>query len=1043
MNDAYILIENGGVVFSDKLLQSFPEITATVTGNVIRVENVWREDLISIIGDNVFWTEEQAFASFSIIFTNNKASVDTLSNLLVRYVNFHDEDFEITLPAYGNNIATLYDPLGLGVRPNYFGALEDYVDGLKTISELSDVVYEMYLIILPKYDDSVGDAVTIATILGSIDILDITKFLSSNLMALPILNTVDGSSELGTSGTKKYILQTATKDFEFIEDNGFIDINRFCVFNEDDTIIKQKILSTSTETTQCFLKTITGQEFSDSNIVKISTYFGAFAEFKTDYQNKKYLSIGVSKFGVNYTYLANLIIDILRISKQKQLDKIYVSAGDTSFNFSFSDKYVVFSYDYKSAPLLSVVKEALDTEISVLSNSGYTNDFVQDIKIGQINGVGVVLPENLTLDMVSVSCDDGVKEQFYNSQNINLIYVNGKVIYSDGVFTIRGMNDLSFMGTPIETKITNIHLVLDEYDLTTFPATVRETSKDFYYGVINSSTGLFVPSYGVVNNVGTDFDKIYNSKVVLECIDNGIKTIDALTNTVLLDVSASHKEVVVKNIHNSYMLLCSFGDELNKNDSFFVSDYGSMYPNPYGTEYLDSMSKIYLNGVALTDYVNVAKILISTQPLSISSDYSVRIADIDFIANLMSTLRNGYLTKFRYSENNSNIGYDEDEYAYNLLLEICTDLFKDFSGYSKLVSLANGSSIDYTMPYSDIIDMNQTYFSMTQTIFSIQTTNVHRNDRELSFGVSGDARGYFDMLSTSNDEIVYEYGNLEQTLTEIDESLVASINDYVFVNHTKVGDDLTLYFAQFTGTIGNTYITPIAISINTKAMVATREIGDTTLVVRPVASPAWNGDVISTTRGANAIRDMYVIYTPTANADGSVTVSYQALDKDGNDITDQFNTITLGDTYTHKDLDDGSTHTRDFGEYRTVWDDASQEISIIPRYPNSSVTPYFGLGDSSMRLNLSDLPTQLVLQITGDTTKEGITPTSPFGAKRWFGMPSNINNVPINLTMYGGGIRTIQMPQAGGGSVKQVTATDIIQNGYGSGKIYASLRVER
>ena len=50
------------------------------------------------------------------------------------------------------------------------------------------------------------------------------------------------------------------------------------------------------------------------------------------------------------------------------------------------------------------------------------------------------------------------------------------------------------------------------------------------------------------------------------------------------------------------------------------------------------------------------------------------------------------------------------------------------------------------------------------------------------------------------------------------------------------------------------------------------------------------------------IDGMKVIYTPTANPDGSVTVSYQALDTDGNDITDQFNTLTLGETFLHKEI---------------------------------------------------------------------------------------------------------------------------------------------
>ena len=100
------------------------------------------------------------------------------------------------------------------------------------------------------------------------------------------------------------------------------------------------------------------------------------------------------------------------------------------------------------------------------------------------------------------------------------------------------------------------------------------------------------------------------------------------------------------------------------------------------------------------------------------------------------------------------------------------------------------------------------------------------------------------------------------------------------------------------------------------------------------------------------------------------------------------------------------------------------------------------MGDAVIRLNIRYLPEKIVREITDETTKQGITPTSPFGLKRWFGMPHTMTNIPKYLVGFRGWSHTVNIPQAGGGSVKQVTATDIIQNGYGSEIIEDRNRLE-
>ena len=49
-------------------------------------------------------------------------------------------------------------------------------------------------------------------------------------------------------------------------------------------------------------------------------------------------------------------------------------------------------------------------------------------------------------------------------------------------------------------------------------------------------------------------------------------------------------------------------------------------------------------------------------------------------------------------------------------------------------------------------------------------------------------------------------------------------------------------------------------------------------------------------------KDIKVEYTISKNNDGSITVAYKAIDADGKDVTDRFNTVTFGDYFLHKEL---------------------------------------------------------------------------------------------------------------------------------------------
>lgn len=122
---------------------------------------------------------------------------------------------------------------------------------------------------------------------------------------------------------------------------------------------------------------------------------------------------------------------------------------------------------------------------------------------------------------------------------------------------------------------------------------------------------------------------------------------------------------------------------------------------------------------------------------------------------------------------------------------------------------------------------------------------------------------------------------------------------------------------------------------------------------------------------------------------------------------------------------------RNFGDHDIEWLDEANAIVIRPRYPNASMTDWFGLGNALIALNAGNLPEQIIVPITGETTGEGILPTSPFKLKRWHGAPTQMSIVTKTLTGFDNWEEDITYPEAGGGSVKEATATAIIQSGYG------------
>lgn len=123
--------------------------------------------------------------------------------------------------------------------------------------------------------------------------------------------------------------------------------------------------------------------------------------------------------------------------------------------------------------------------------------------------------------------------------------------------------------------------------------------------------------------------------------------------------------------------------------------------------------------------------------------------------------------------------------------------------------------------------------------------------------------------------------------------------------------------------------------------------------------------------------------------------------------------------------------SRDYGKYHWEWE--GNTIKITPYYPNrQGITPKFGLGNAEITLNISTPPENLTVPITGETTAQGLLPTSPFKMKRWKALPSGMHLVQLSLAGAFGEQFDIEFDQATDFEILELgTDASINKNGYG------------
>jgi hypothetical protein len=923
MAKAQIVIQNGVVVFSPELLQEFPEITATITGNVVTVSNAWREDLISVVGDNIFWAEKQDFLSFSIIFTDNKASVNSLDELIVRYVNFHEGDYLITVPAYTASVDLLRDPLSIGLKPNYFNSLQEYVDGLISLTDVAEVVASMYSAVSVETN---FNAEQIEVILATIPMGDISTFLSADISAMDTYNVVANKDNLGDSGVgiKSYSLTTAGKELSFVEEEGAIEITKLCVKDgEDVTELVDKLIVNATVISQCVLKALTPTQFAQGVFTRITTDFGVHVDIKRTATTSAKIYYDNNDLVPDFSYVetisaslwGELLADLIEKSTALPITYFAVYGRRSTYGTFGTPRYpelgtYFVSTDSNSLSTGGIIGEAFSiareklVEKSVPMSIDYGN-YADTVPINLLSGVKTGNSYNYP-------------EQFFNAQDITKItgYGSSVPIFDNGVFSVSNSSDFGFMGTPLQSKVTQIIIRNQLEESVLIAQAIRLGFTDVKSGIQN---------FGCLGGIGFGFELKNYKQEIVNIIDAGLNQFDRLSPVSELEVSSRGIDIAVANITHGSLLICPFG-EATQGSGYFESGVETPYliediiesTNYYAVNlgrYKFAMSSITLNGVSIADKTQILEVLVGEQPITVACNYSLRSHDIALFTSIFESLRKGYKEVFRFGSTSDIIEVAEDYFSYSVLSKFYDVLIGGISitggtvdsvmtAHHNLVSIAQGGSVSVSSVFDDMEDYQIRGALTTSSIdFSISLGGVVKEACTISSANPSVDNGHLTLTCDNSDTIDFAYGNIQDALVNATPNDPNNFSVIVLMHHTLIDNVLVVYYVQIgrSGGVQFTNVKHIAINIKTTKAIYSPQTPSSN---NPQVPTDWGTIATVPTESSNVTSDgNYVHYTFVDNNDGSVTVSYTAFDKDGNDITDQFNTLSIGDYFLHKEVE--------------------------------------------------------------------------------------------------------------------------------------------
>jgi len=314
----------------------------------------------------------------------------------------------------------------------------------------------------------------------------------------------------------------------------------------------------------------------------------------------------------------------------------------------------------------------------------------------------------------------------------------------------------------------------------------------------------------------------------------------------------------------------------------------------YGSRFLSGMGSILVNGVSILDKPNLLRVIMSKQILSVYSKYSIRQVDLDLIYKIAKSMRKGYLTLFRIGSIRTDILAEEDLFAYQMLEKLYDTIFPLDANATleQLYTLSTGGTISVTHESigSPLNILVEAVLSESDIVNSPIT--LTQNGNKVA------SEGSIIVECGSSDVVTAVYGNLLETAVLVDWAARE-----VLLYHTQSSEELVLYYARknpIVGLQGQAILYTVTISLKTTAIT----IGEG--VSMPLESVQnyldWGAVPPTIQETSNIVHGDYVTYSVAELSDGSFEVTYEAFDKDGNIITPQFQTLSLGSNFLHKEM---------------------------------------------------------------------------------------------------------------------------------------------
>ncbi len=955
-----IIIKDGSVTISDDILAVYPGATATINQDgSVSVSGIPISDIIekSISFDvapdseNVFWKSVDVDEALKIQFVDGTAYINTLTGCLVGKVCSMDGDLTIKPDSLQAVEDAIYP---YGVKINIASLFSQYVDGSITADQLAKDINGVYSAL--GYTGLSADS-ELASIISSHTVEEYASYLSGG--SFPSVDDVYAAmndTQYG-DGIKTIAYSDSLSEYTLSQSNGSV------VYVHSQQPLSDAIKAEiSTNATSVSLDTIV-KNFDCSNAwaqdeIDITTSFGV--RFNLNFRtvtltgyidggttSNKMLALALYEVLTHFTFIQNIIIidnsDLTVFMEYVPLSDdgehgirnggaIYGSRGlnDPQNEWIGADQIEVLE---EFVGISSTVPPGECNTVIVIKKIGVKHDVVLSDKLlanieylltSDVNASALFAPNINVIELRAYLSSGGIGEKNY------LYYwgiLNVRYRYLEATPVV-GYHDL--LATPVAKKAN----VIDVYDYKGSLdgsyidlSTVKPAFVSSYYKVGRDVYSLIKDPSKIINLYGSALIRISNNKASMVDEDTNLPDGLAFWDSEVLDWYGQgiNKFNMIPPEASYALSLAGISDvtvdtQVSQNEASIFAYKNIPSPDQNGVlhmidylPYTDYLWKhVYVNGVPLLDANGMTEMALSKpQLVEVKSDFMIRDSDKWFITEIAKkfveivTANSTPITDDEYSpvkadvirtynpqvyNTDENDSYFGDGYVNSFKYKA---FHKELFNGKGLIRLIKGDTLTFSIVpevlNGEVYTREQDYYGDTITVEYHDVMTIE-TEYEISL--------YNEMVSRTHlkSNFMGDICDITNSGEVLEAQVLSKLHsDFDYDSETKF--IRCSYCVDKSGSYEKFDFVFDVENMNFKAeqfrglptLEACNQVG-----IEGLQEPVYDTKADK------------VEYSFTDNGDGSVTVTYMATDKDGNDITDRFSTITLEDTFMHKSIDGGN-----------------------------------------------------------------------------------------------------------------------------------------